>query len=88
MLAFITFTIIAFNKYLLRGTWVAQSVEHPTSAQVMITRFVGSSPGSGSVLVARSLEPTSDSVCVYVCVCLSVSLSLSLPLHSSRSVSL
>ena len=41
---------------------MAQSVERPTSAQVMISRFVGSSPVSGSVLTARSLEPASDSV--------------------------
>ena len=34
----------------------------PTSAQVMILRFVSSSPVSGSVLTAQSLEPASDSV--------------------------
>ena len=45
-----------------RGAWVAQSVKRPTSAQVMISRFVGSSPTSGSVLTAQSLEPVSDSV--------------------------
>ena len=45
-----------------RGPWVAQSVERPTSAQVMISRFVGSSPASGSGLTARGLEPPSDSV--------------------------
>ena len=39
-----------------------QLVKHPTSAQVMISRFVSSSPASGSVLTARSLEPASDSV--------------------------
>ena len=44
------------------GAWVAQSVEHPTSAQVMISRFVSSSPTSGSVLTAQSLEPALDSV--------------------------
>ena len=44
------------------GTWVAQSVEHPTSAQVMISRFASSNPMSGSVLTARILEPASDSV--------------------------
>ena len=27
-----------------RGVWVAQSVKPPTSAQVMISRFMGSSP--------------------------------------------
>ena len=44
-----------------RGAWVAQSVERPTSAQVMISRSVGSSPASGSVLTARRLEPAWDS---------------------------
>ena len=41
----------------LRGAWVAQSVKWPTSAQVMISPFVSSSPASGSVLTAWSLEP-------------------------------
>ena len=41
---------------------MAQSVKRPTSAQVMISRSVSSSPASGSVLTARSLEPASDSV--------------------------
>ena len=44
------------------GAWVAPSVKGPTSAQVMISRFVGSSPTSGSVVTARSLETASDSV--------------------------
>ena len=34
----------------------------PTSAQVVISRSVSSSPASGSVLTAQSLEPASDSV--------------------------
>ena len=51
-----------FKGYFYWGTWVAQSVKHPTSAQVVISWFVGSSPTSGSVLTARNLEPTSDSV--------------------------
>ena len=42
--------------------WVAQSVKHPTSALVMISRSVSSGPMSGSVLTAQSLEPVSDSV--------------------------
>ena len=51
------------NKPNISGTWVARSVERPTSAQVMISQFVGSSPASGSVmLTARSLEPASGSV--------------------------
>ena len=44
------------------GTWVAQSVERGTSAEVMISRFVSSSPESGSVLTSQSLEPASDPV--------------------------
>ena len=44
-----------------RGAWVAQSVKCLTWAQVMISWFMGSSPKSGSVLTAQSLEPASDS---------------------------
>ena len=57
--------------------WGAQSVGHPTSAQVMISLLMSSSPASGSVLTAWSLDPASDSV----------SPSLSLPLTHSHSVS-
>ena len=56
---------------------MAQSVECPTSAQVMISELVSSSPVSGSVLAAQSLESASDSV----------SPSLSLPLTHLQSVS-
>ena len=67
------------------GRLVAQSVKCPTSAQVMISQLKSSSPASGSVLTAQSLEPASDSVSpplsapplpilrVCVCVCLSLS---------------
>ena len=41
---------------------MAQAVKHPTSAQVIISRFISSSPTSGSVLTAESLKPASDSV--------------------------
>ena len=41
---------------------MAQSVERLTSAQVMISWSRGSSPTSGSVLAAWSLEPASDSM--------------------------
>ena len=41
---------------------MAQLVERSTSAQVMISWFVSSSPASGSVLTAQSLEPASGSV--------------------------
>ena len=44
------------------GAWVARSVERLTSAQVMISRSVSSSPASGSGLMAQSLEPISNSV--------------------------
>ena len=44
------------------GTWVAQLVKCPTLAQIMISQFVSSSPASGSVLTAYSLQPASDSV--------------------------
>ena len=40
---------------------MAQSVKHRL-AQVMISQLVSSSPASGSVLSAQSLEPASDSV--------------------------
>ena len=47
-----------FNiKKLTRRAWVAQSVKRPTSAQLMISQFVSSSPTLGSVLTAQSLEP-------------------------------
>ena len=63
-----------------QGIRVAQLVKRPTSAQVMILWFVGSSPISGSILTAQSLEPAEDSVCF--------SLSLPLPVHAlSFSVS-
>ena len=44
------------------GAWVAQSVQCPTSAQVIISQFVSLSPASGSVLTAQSLEPVPDFV--------------------------
>ena len=51
------------------GTWVAQSVERQTLAQVMITWFLSSSTMSGSVLTARSLEPTLDSLSPSLSLC-------------------
>ena len=48
-----------FNSWV---AWVAQSVKCLTSAQVMISWFVSSSPMLGSVLTARSLEPALYSV--------------------------
>ena len=57
--------------------WVAQLVERPTSAQVMISRFVSLSPASGSVVTAQSLEPASDSVSPSICPSPAPALSLS-----------
>ena len=51
-----------YKRLSLVGAWVAQLVKHPTLAQVMISQFMGSSPMSGSVLTAQSLEPASNSV--------------------------
>ena len=41
---------------------MAQSVKRLTSAQVMISQSVSSSPVLGAVLTAQSLKPPSDSV--------------------------
>ena len=46
----------------LQGHLMAPSVKHPASVQVMISRSVSSSPASGSVLTAQSLEPAPNSV--------------------------
>ena len=62
------------------GAWVAQSVKRPALAQGMVSWFVSSSPGAGSVLIAQSVEPASDSVSpplsapplLAICVCLSI----------------
>ena len=69
-----------FLKLSSWGAWVAQSVKRLTSAQVVISQFMISSPTLGSVLTAQSLGPASDSV--------SASLSLSLPCSHSRVCSL
>ena len=53
---------------------MAQSVERPALAQVMISRFVSSSPVLGSVLTAQSLDSALDSV--------SPSLSARPPVHT------
>ena len=78
-----------FNKHTdfknshLRGDWVTQLVKCPTSAQVMMSQLVSSSPASDSVLIARSLEPASDSVSLFHSAPLSLVLSLSLSLSLS-----
>ena len=55
---------------------MAQSVKSRTSAQVMISWFMGLSPVLGSVLAAQSLEPVSNSV--FPCPSPTCTLSLSL----------
>ena len=69
---------LKINK--LRGAWVVQSIEHPTSAQVMISQFVGLEPHVG--LCADSSEPGACfGFCFSRSLCLSLThvLSLSLP---------
>ena len=46
---------------------MAQSIKRLISAQVTISRFVGSSPASGFVLTAQSLDPVLDSVSPSLC---------------------
>ena len=41
---------------------MTQLAKHPTSAQLMISLFMGSSLTSGSEQTAQSLEPASDSL--------------------------
>ena len=62
-------TLLYLDKAHVRGAWVAQSVGHPTSAQVMTSQFLGSSPASGSVLTAQSLEPALYSVSPSLSLC-------------------
>ena len=52
-------TVIAFSftrhvEEIRRGTWVAQLVKYPSSAQVMILQLVSSGPTLGSLLSAQS----------------------------------
>ena len=70
------------RKRLKWGAWVAQSVEWPTSAWVMISQSVSSSSVSSSasvsVLTSQSLELASDSVSPSLCPSPTHVLSLSL----------
>ena len=72
----------------LMGACLAQSVKHLTSAQVLISQFVGSSSTLGSVLTTQSLEPTSDSVSPSLSLCTLPAHSHSLRLSLSLSLSL
>ena len=57
-------------------------VKRLTLAQVMISKFVGLSPASGSVLTAQSMEPASDSVSPSLSAPLPLVLSPNLPLKN------
>ena len=46
---------VSFKHCLCRSTWVAQLVKHLTLAQVVISRFMSSSPASGLLLSVQSL---------------------------------
>ena len=55
----------------LCGAWVAHSVKHQTLAQVMILKFMNSSPAPGSVLTAQSSDPGAYfGLCVSCFLCL------------------
>ena len=54
--------IFTLEMLLFWGAQVVQLVKCPTSAQVMISTLVGSSPAWGSVLTVQSWEPAWDSV--------------------------
>ena len=56
---------------------MAQSVKRQTSAQVMISEFMGSRPEWGSVLTAQSLKLALNSVSPSLCAPLPLALSLS-----------
>ena len=62
MKAYLPIYAISYMKLTSCGAWVAQLVKHLTSAQVMVSWSVTSSPTLGCVLTAQSLEPASDSL--------------------------
>ena len=76
------------NLKKIKGTdaWVAQSVGHPASAQVMIPWSVGSSPAWGCVLTAQNLEPGSDAVSPSLCLPLPCSCPVSFSLSKMKNV--
>ena len=56
-----TESVHSYKEPAARSAWVAQSLERPPLAQVMISWFVSSSPGSGSLLSAcQRAEPASE----------------------------
>ena len=69
-------TLYYLNYPTFWGTWMAQSLKHPTLAQFMILQLVGLSPASSSGMTAQSLEPASSSVSLSLCPSPSCTLSL------------
>ena len=65
---------------------MAQSVKHPTLAQVMISQLVSSSPVPGSVLTAQGLEPALDSVSPSVPAPPPLALSVSLKINKLQKI--
>ena len=53
------FTVVTWTPIKIAAT---QSLKRPPSAQAMISRFMSSSPASGSVLTAQGLDPALDSL--------------------------
>ena len=76
------------NTFQKCPAWVAPLVKRPTSAQVMISWFIGFSPLTGSVLTAQSLEPASDVASPSLSVPLPLLFVFSLSLSHSLSLSL
>ena len=70
--------LCALFKNKFAGCLVAQLVKLLTGAQVLILRFLSSSPAWGSVLTIESLKPASDSVPLSLCPSPAHSLCLSL----------
>ena len=67
MSALATTDMLGSQTSSVRGAWAAQLVKCLTSAQVMISLFMSSSPPLGSVLTAQSLESALDSVSPSLC---------------------
>ena len=67
------------------GTWVVHLVKSPTLAQVMISRFVSSTPTLGSMLTVRGLLGI---LSFFLSLCPSPIFSLSASLLPSLSLSL
>ena len=75
------------QKWGTLAAWVAQSVKHPTLAEVMISWFVSSSPTAGKLGPHFGLHTFSLSLSAFHGI-LSLSLFLSAPRSLERSLSL